>query len=474
MANYTTLKGSITSAITQNGNKEITGALLQSVLLAMVNSLGAQFQFRGVATPGANPGTPDYNVAYIAGPGTYPNFGNKTVPSTYLGVLKYNGTWSVELIQLPVGSTVSVSPDLDTGTKIATITVNGTDYDLYAPAGGGGENYFEIVSNTVSLKAAYTGGITAPQGDITAPAGVVFGKSSGTITVGTGGDFNSLTAALAYASKYSRVFNNNGNSLTIEIKANFSIGEQIVVDGIDLSYVNITRAGYTPPSLTLQNRADYLNGVLTEPTVLVDLINNQTFLTLKNGAIGPRISCIFNAVSSRNVAGIVLEGGSKITIDPFCGLVDFRTPLVAKNGSVVIAYGGILKGGNNGIANIRAEEGSFVVFSDGMLSRVDSATIIYSLSGSKVVANRAAIKGDAADLSGLIDSEYAYINAVSLFLYDIDLEVYAISSTVSTGATGATIPVTVEYGSIVRLSDGTAVPSSGTINTISADGIIFN
>lgn len=37
------------------------------------------------------------------------------------------------------GSTVTVSQIQATGTKIATITVDGTETDLYAPSGGGGD-----------------------------------------------------------------------------------------------------------------------------------------------------------------------------------------------------------------------------------------------------------------------------------------------------------------------------------------------
>ncbi len=72
MANFATLKAAIAAAIKQNGNNEITGNLLQQQLLAMVDSLGvAGFQFKGVATPETNPGTPDQNVFYLAAtPGT--------------------------------------------------------------------------------------------------------------------------------------------------------------------------------------------------------------------------------------------------------------------------------------------------------------------------------------------------------------------------------------------------------------------
>lgn len=96
MANYASLKAAIQQVIKTNGNEEITGALLQQSLLAMINSLGSEYQFCGIATPETDPGTPDYNVAYIAGYGTYPNFNNTTVPINKIAVFKYNGSWTVE------------------------------------------------------------------------------------------------------------------------------------------------------------------------------------------------------------------------------------------------------------------------------------------------------------------------------------------------------------------------------------------
>ena len=100
MANYATLKAAIRQVVKTNGNNEITGALLQQSLLAMVNSLGGAFQFVGVAQPSTNPGTPDQNVFYIAGAGTYPNFNNTTVADGYMGVFKYNGSWIIETLQV--------------------------------------------------------------------------------------------------------------------------------------------------------------------------------------------------------------------------------------------------------------------------------------------------------------------------------------------------------------------------------------
>lgn len=99
MANYATLKAAIQQVVKTNGNNEITGALLQQTLLAMINSLGGYYQFAGIATPSTNPGTPDQNVFYIAGAGTYPNFNNAVVLEGYIGVFKYNGSWTIGTLQ---------------------------------------------------------------------------------------------------------------------------------------------------------------------------------------------------------------------------------------------------------------------------------------------------------------------------------------------------------------------------------------
>lgn len=99
MGDYATLKAGITANIKQNDSQLITGAVLQGQLLAMVNELGAGYQFMGVATPETNPGTPDENVFYIASEvGTYTNFGNAVLNGNEIAVLKWNGSWSKSVI----------------------------------------------------------------------------------------------------------------------------------------------------------------------------------------------------------------------------------------------------------------------------------------------------------------------------------------------------------------------------------------
>lgn len=80
MGTYEILKAAIAAIIRENGNNEITGNLLQQTLLSMVDSVGANAMFAGIATPETIPGNPEQNVFYIATqPGIYFNFNAVTV-----------------------------------------------------------------------------------------------------------------------------------------------------------------------------------------------------------------------------------------------------------------------------------------------------------------------------------------------------------------------------------------------------------
>jgi len=80
MTTYTLLKDAIRAVIKQNGNQEITGYLLQQTLLTIVDNLGKDWPFAGVADVNTNPGWPDGNRFYLAvGPGTFTHFGGMTL-----------------------------------------------------------------------------------------------------------------------------------------------------------------------------------------------------------------------------------------------------------------------------------------------------------------------------------------------------------------------------------------------------------
>ena len=134
MAQYATLKAAINAVIKANGQKEITGTVLNEVLTSMVNSLGANYQFAGVATPSTNPGTPDQNVFYLAGQGgTYTNFNNIAIPNG-ISFLIWNGSWSSQTVLSGDGGVFDISAYKATGGTLATFA------DLSAALGENGAN----------------------------------------------------------------------------------------------------------------------------------------------------------------------------------------------------------------------------------------------------------------------------------------------------------------------------------------------
>lgn len=149
MANYETLKSAIQQVVKTNGNNEITGALLQQSLLAMVNSLGQHYQFAGIATPSTNPGTPDQNIFYLAGPGTYSNFNSLVVQTGNLGALCYNGVWTLQSVQ--------VGKDYDT--DLFKMAVKTTGFEMSGIARNGialkitSEDFDEINNFSILLQS---------------------------------------------------------------------------------------------------------------------------------------------------------------------------------------------------------------------------------------------------------------------------------------------------------------------------------
>lgn len=95
MANWTTLKAAIADVIKTNGNQEITGAVLQNTLNSIVNAIGENSTFAGIATPTTNPGVPDGNVFYLATKaGTYANFNGIEIEDGEAVILEWRGSWT--------------------------------------------------------------------------------------------------------------------------------------------------------------------------------------------------------------------------------------------------------------------------------------------------------------------------------------------------------------------------------------------
>lgn len=160
MSNYTNLKNAIQSVIKANGNNEITGPILQAELLSMITTLGAGYQYMGVAQPSTNPGTPDARVMYLAYfPGTYVNFGGLTV--TGFCVLKYDTVWTKEDIPISGGGGADFLTEPD---DLTLETVGNTNILKFANRSYNSENPngmgYKILRNDMTLAEQVTGANT--------------------------------------------------------------------------------------------------------------------------------------------------------------------------------------------------------------------------------------------------------------------------------------------------------------------------
>lgn len=158
MANYSSLISAINAAIKQNGNQEITGPVLNSVLNAMVSSLGNGWQFGGVVTPSSAPGSPDQKMFYLAWtPGTYTGFGNKVLEENKLGIFTKTGsTVTLDTVNLGGGSSPSGS-----GTYVVT------DLELLEPTSATSEQIDEAIGGFDNLVAAIQSGAVVLSADTT-------------------------------------------------------------------------------------------------------------------------------------------------------------------------------------------------------------------------------------------------------------------------------------------------------------------
>lgn len=102
MGNYEQLKQAVSNVIKSNGTQAITGQVLQNTLLTIINTIGGNMQFAGVANVNTNPGTPDQNLFWIASQsGTYVNFGNIVLNPGEAAVLTWkNGAFAKAILGL--------------------------------------------------------------------------------------------------------------------------------------------------------------------------------------------------------------------------------------------------------------------------------------------------------------------------------------------------------------------------------------
>lgn len=136
MSQYDNLKATIASNVYENHRNQVTANMVKAAMNAMTDSLGAGYQYMGIATPNTTPGTPDYKCFYIAAqPGTYTNFGTGiTVNDGEVAVLKWDTAWHKEVTGAATAAQVT-----ELGQEIVSANTKNLRVELEKYSSGNGQ-----------------------------------------------------------------------------------------------------------------------------------------------------------------------------------------------------------------------------------------------------------------------------------------------------------------------------------------------
>jgi len=180
-----------------------------------------------------------------------------------------------------------------------------------------------------------------------------------TVTVGTGGDYPTINAALEYLSKLQPVYDSAGITATINLLTGFTMAEQVLVRGLDLGWITITG---------VDGETTITNTALTTDFTTADYgFDSSPAFGVSKGGVLPRIDQLFRfnvANVGGNKHGIIAVGaGSSADVLAGAGVNDAGTfGIYAAKGSTINAEGADASGaGNRGItasngSTINAEE----------------------------------------------------------------------------------------------------------------------
>ena len=176
-----------------------------------------------------------------------------------------------------------------------------------------------------------------------------------TVTVGSGGDYATINAALAALVKRKPLYDNSGITATINLLAGFVMAEQVLVRGLDLGWVTITGAD---AETTITNTA-----LTTDFTTADYGFNSYPAFGVSKGGVLPRIDQLFR-FDVANVGGykhgiMAIGAGSSADVLNGCGVKDAGDRgILADQGSTINAAWADVSGAGN--SDIAANRGSTI------------------------------------------------------------------------------------------------------------------
>jgi len=338
------------------------------------------------------------------------------------------------------------------------------------------QEYFDgsVVTTDVGVYRLKTGGDGSIDPDIDggtnwelAPTLV---QSDITVTVGAGGDYPTINAALEYLSKLQPVYDSAGITATINLLSGFTMAEQVLVRGLDMGWVTITGAD---AETTITNTA-----LTTDFTTAVYGFDSYPAFGVSKGGVLPRIDQLFrfdvaNVGDSKH--GIMAVGaGSSADVLAGAGVNDAGTHgIYASNGSTINAEGANAPGA--GSYGILASRGA-TINAEGADASGAGTHGIFAIRGATINAYSANASG--AGTHGIYASNGSTINAEGANAPGAGTHgIYAYNgSTINAedaDASGAgSFGIYAHNGSTInaKRSEGTL---SQAINTVTNNGIIF-
>ncbi len=154
--------------------------------------------------------------------------------------------------------------------------------------------------------------------------------TSTTLTVGAGGQYETLKQAISAASKLRVVFSDLEKvTVTIEMQANYVIRENIIVSGLNLGYIKIT-------GVDNKTSADITNFESTKQGVGGSAV---AFLFGDDGAVLPQLHQSIEAIGNNSLIhiGVHVRSGSSGFVADGKKLISFERGLVAEHGGQITA-----------------------------------------------------------------------------------------------------------------------------------------
>lgn len=352
---------------------------------------------------------------------------------------------------------------LDGKTDLNILTAKG---DLYVATDAGiitrlpaGEDGYVLKSNSGITEGLMWGPAGARQeltGDIT-------------VTVGDGGDFPTINAALEnivalYYPKY--ISGGNCPRVTIHLNADFVMAEQVLVDSLDLSWI------------TIEGEDD--ETIINRSALTKAFISGTPAFGVSNGGCLPIIGQLFNMDTSEYIkykVGLAARRSRAIILSN-CGVKNTGDYGLIAVGSIIDAGNTIFSGaGRNGIM---AASFSMINAQGANASGANSTCIKAELNS--YINAQSAIASGAINYDGIAAEEGSIVNAQAADVSGAGrYGVFAFyGSTIN--AQGAIASDTGSYsiriwcGSIINAYEATIKETGGlstAANTITPDGIIF-